>query len=95
MTSVEHRRASSVLSGDLREAAPYLSGLARALMERAAAAIDAQADLLAVTVPVADHALVVERLAAHHELTTGRCHVCGWEHPSIIAERRRFVWRQR
>lgn len=93
MTSIERPSRASSLSADLRELAPWLAGEARHVVVRAASLLDAQADLLALTVPAAEHGRVVEQLAAHHERTTNVCQVCGWEHPSAREARRITRWR--
>lgn len=39
---------------------------------------------------IVEHQRVVEMLDAHHQLTTGCCHVCGFERPTV-----RPRWRRR
>lgn len=91
MTTIEQPAPSAVLAGDLRELIPFLSsaGQAREVVRRAAVLIETQADLLAINPPSHSDRLAVEQLAAHHEHTTNRCHICGWEHPTVRITRRR------
>lgn len=95
MTSFECPAPAVVVAGDLRELIPYMAGWAGEVLRRAAVLIETQADLLAVNPPTHADRVVVEQLAAHHERTTGLCHVCGWEHPAARAARRGKRWRQR